>query len=259
MTHMQTTSARATDSGRFAPWWTGALSGVLAAAAGVAVATGVAALMSGVPSPVVSIGNRAIDMTPRFLKEFAVRTFGESDKPVLLGGMVATLVVVAAVAGWIGLRRPRVAYGIFITLGLLALGAATLDRTATASRALTLIPALVTLVVSLGMLVVLLRALELAPKVGDEVPDGFNRRAFLRAALGASAGIILGGVVAKFLGTNSAADSRRNHHPSRAGRAGPGRPRRCPGRRQGHQQLHHAEPRLLPRRHGPDGAQGAGR
>ncbi|MGH3458115.1 molybdopterin-dependent oxidoreductase [Aeromicrobium sp.] len=209
---MQTTSVRAAeadrDTGRFAPWWTGALSGLLAAAAGVAMGTGFAALFTGVPSPLVSIGNRAIDMTPRPLKEFAVRQFGENDKPVLIGGMIVTLLGVAAVAGWIGLRRPRVAYGIFIVLGLLALGAAALDRTAIASRALTLIPALVTLAVSLGALVVLLRALELAPKAGDDVSSGFNRRAFLRAVLGASAGIALGGVVAKFLGQNTAAESR---------------------------------------------------
>jgi DMSO/TMAO reductase YedYZ molybdopterin-dependent catalytic subunit len=204
---MQRTSGR--RDARWAPWWTGALSGALAAAAGVAIATGLAALMTGVPSPVESIGNRAIDMTPRFLKEFAIRQFGTNDKPVLIGGMVITLLVVAAIAGWIGIRRPRVAYGIFVALGLLALTAAALDRTATAPRALTLVPALVTLGVSLGALVVLLRAVELAPKAGDAVPGGFNRRAFLRAVLGASAGIALGGVVAKYLGTNSAADSRR--------------------------------------------------
>ncbi len=204
---MQRTSGR--RDGRRAPWWTGALAGALAAALGVAVATGLAALMTGVPSPVESIGNRAIDMTPRFLKEFAIRQFGTNDKPVLIGGMIITLLVVAAIAGWIGIRRPRVAYGIFIALGLLALAAAALDRTATAPRALTLIPALVTMGVSLGALVVLLRTVELAPKAGDAVPGGFNRRAFLRAVLGASAGIALGGVVAKFLGTNSAAEARR--------------------------------------------------
>ncbi len=214
MTHMQRTSERAATSrlytGKYAPWWTGALSGVLAAAAGISIATGLSALLTGVPSPIVSVGNRAIDMTPRFLKEFAIRQFGENDKPVLIGGMVITLLGVAAIAGWIGIRRPRVAYGVFVALGVVALGAAALDRTATAPRALTLVPALVTLGVSIGALAVLLRALELAPKAGDDVPGGFNRRAFLRAVLGASAGIALGGVVTKFLGQNSAADSRRD-------------------------------------------------
>ena len=210
MTHMQTMTERSSAKGRYAPWWTGALSGVLAAAVGVALATGFAALFAGVPSPVVSIGNRAIDMTPRLLKEFAIRQFGTNDKPVLIGGMIVTLLLVTAIAGWIGLRRPRVAYGVFIALGVVALAAAALDRTATASLALTLIPALVTLAVGLGALVVLLRALELAPKAGDDVPSGFNRRGFLRAVLGASAGIALGGVVAKFLASAGAADSRRN-------------------------------------------------
>ena len=199
MTHVQTTRVR----------WAGALSGILAAAAGVSVATGLAALLTGVPSPVESIGNRAIDLTPQFLKEFAIRQFGTNDKPVLIGGMIVTLLLVAAVAGWIGTRRPRIAYGIFIALGVLALGAAALDRTATASRAPTLVPALVTLVVGLGALAVLLRAIELAPKSGDEVPGGFHRRDFLRAVLGVSAGIALGGVVTKFLGQNTAAESRR--------------------------------------------------
>lgn len=215
MTHMQRTSER------FPPWWTGAVSGLLAAAAGLAVATGLSALLTGVPSPIVSVGNRAIDMTPRFLKEFAVRQFGENDKPILIAGVAATVLLIAAAAGWIGLRRPRVAYAAFTALGLLALGAAALDRTATASRALAVVPALVTLGVSLGALVVLLRALELAPKAGDDLPAGFNRRAFLRAVLGASAGIALGGVVAKFLGQNSAAESRRDLVLPRAADAAP--------------------------------------
>lgn len=212
------------SSGRTAPWWTGVLAGVLSAAAGVAVATGLSALLTGVPSPVESVGNRAIDLTPRFLKEFAIRQFGTNDKPILIAGVAVTLLVAAGVAGWIGLRRPRVAFGVFTALGLLALTTAALDRTATASRALTLVPALVTLFVSLGLLTVLLRALELAPRAGDDVPATFDRRAFLRAVLGASAGIALGGVVAKYLGKNAAADSRRAVRLPAAAEAAPAVP-----------------------------------
>ncbi len=78
-----------------APWWAGALAGLLAAASGVAVGTAVAALLQGVPSPIESVGNRAIDYAPPFLKEFAVKQFGTNDKPILIGGVVAGLAVIA--------------------------------------------------------------------------------------------------------------------------------------------------------------------
>jgi hypothetical protein len=52
------------------PRWAGALAGLLTAASGVAVGTAVAAFLHGVPSPIESVGNRAIDHAPPFLKEF---------------------------------------------------------------------------------------------------------------------------------------------------------------------------------------------
>ena len=42
--------------------------GLLAAAAGVAASTFVASLVIGLPSPVVSVGNAAIDLAPPTLK-----------------------------------------------------------------------------------------------------------------------------------------------------------------------------------------------
>ena len=94
------------------PWWAGALSGLLAAAAGVAVGTAVAALVQGVPSPIESVGNRAIDLAPPVLKDFAVNQFGTNDKPVLIGGVVATLALLAAFAGVLGRKRPAIAIGV---------------------------------------------------------------------------------------------------------------------------------------------------
>ena len=221
--------------------------------------TGLAALLTGVPSPVESIGNRAIDMTPRFLKEFAIRQFGTNDKPVLIGGMIVTLLVVAAIAGWIGTRRPRVAYGVFIVLGLLALGAAALDRTATAPRALTLVPALVTAVVSIGC------ARGPAPVARARSEDRRRRLRRLRSPCLPPRGD----------GSERRDRSRRCRHevprPEHRGRVSPRRRapargrRRCPRRRrreagrQGRQQLHHAQPRLLPHRHRAERAEGAGR
>ena len=120
-----------------APWWAGGVTGFLAAASGVAVGTGIAALLQGVPSPIESVGNRAIDHAPPFLKEFAIEQFGTADKTVLIGGVVATLAIVAIVAGIIGRTRPRVAVAVVALLGALAIAAAAIDRTTTASRALT--------------------------------------------------------------------------------------------------------------------------
>ncbi|MGB9012491.1 MAG: molybdopterin-binding oxidoreductase, partial [Aeromicrobium sp.] len=85
-----------------APRWAGALSGFLAAAIGLALGTLLAKLFTGVPTPINSVGNRAIDFAPPFLKDFAVEQFGTADKPVLIGGVVVTLAIVAAVAGDIG-------------------------------------------------------------------------------------------------------------------------------------------------------------
>ena len=96
----------------------------------------IAALLSGVTSPLLAVGNRAVDATPRQLKEFAIETFGTKDKPVLITGVVVTVALLAIIAGAVGVRRPRVAIGIFAALSLVAAAAAVTDRSATASVAL---------------------------------------------------------------------------------------------------------------------------
>lgn len=53
-------------------------------AAGVAIGVGelVAAGVRPQAAPVIAVGGAAVDRTPRALKEFAVRQFGENDKHV---------------------------------------------------------------------------------------------------------------------------------------------------------------------------------
>src|SRR5664279_2418889 len=46
-------------------------------------------------SPLNSLGQTFIQFTPEWLKEFAIRTFGEHDKTTLTVGMGVTLVIVA--------------------------------------------------------------------------------------------------------------------------------------------------------------------
>lgn len=197
-----------TETRAAAPWWAGAIAGFLAAASGVAVGTGVAALLQGVPSPIESVGNRAIDYAPPFLKEFAVKQFGTADKPVLIGGVVATLALFAIVAGIIGRKKPRVAIIAVSLLGALAIAAAAIDRTTTASRALTLVPSVITLLVSLGALLVLLANLRGREEAAASHPLGLGRRGFLKAALGVTAVVVIGGAVGQFFGNAAAAASR---------------------------------------------------
>ena len=139
----------------------GALAGLLAGIAGVAAAEGAAALLTGVTSPLLAVANRAVDATPRPVKEWAVSTFGTADKPILIGSVIATVAGLAIVAGVIGVRRPRVAGGMFLLLSGVATAAALTDRAATASPASRLLPALALTVVGLVSLLVMLRTLRL--------------------------------------------------------------------------------------------------
>src|SRR4051794_40950016 len=95
-------------------------SGLLAGVAAVAVSEAVAALMTGVTSPVLAVGNRAVDATPRPVKEWAIEHFGAHDKPVLILGMLLTLALLSVVLGVVGARRPGVAVAGFLVLSAVA-------------------------------------------------------------------------------------------------------------------------------------------
>lgn len=69
----------------------GALAGLLAAFAALAVAELVAGLMRPAAGPVTVVGGAVIDRTPAAVKDFAIRTFGESDKTVLQLGILTIL------------------------------------------------------------------------------------------------------------------------------------------------------------------------
>ena len=140
-------------------WIAGGVAGLLAGVAAVAASEAVAALVDGVTSPLLAVGNRAVDATPRPLKEFAIERFGENDKPVLIGGVVATVAVLALLIGVVGVRRPRVALGAFLVLSAVATAAGLTDRSSTASPVLRLLPALALVVVGVAALLLLLRAL----------------------------------------------------------------------------------------------------
>ncbi|MFD8596855.1 molybdopterin-dependent oxidoreductase [Kitasatospora sp. NPDC059646] len=105
----------------------------MAGAAAIGLTSAVAALgagesaayATGAPTaPVVAVGAAVIDLTPTPLKEYAVRTFGTHDKPVLLGGIYLTTALLAALAGWSAVRRPFAGAAVFGAFGALGAWAA---------------------------------------------------------------------------------------------------------------------------------------
>ena len=192
--------------------------GILAAAAGLAVSSGISSLLTGVPTPVIAVGNRVIDWTPTPVKNWAIERFGDADKPILIGSVLVVIVLFAAIAGVVGLRRPTLAIVMTAVLGLAALLLSATDRTATAPAFLVILPSIVALIVSMSalawLLATLARRLEdtrdrwLSPHPGDQLPSDFDRRRFLIAAMATGAAIAAGGVVTKLFGGSAAAGSR---------------------------------------------------
>lgn len=136
----------------------GAVAGLLAAAAGLGVAEALAAVVSG-PSPVVAVGTWAIDTSPQSLTEWAIRHFHAEDKKVLVCGVLTTLALLAALAGWIGASSRRAALGMSTTIGVIAVIAGATVRGSHGSQFVRLLPAVAALVVSTASLHRLLGAL----------------------------------------------------------------------------------------------------
>ena len=109
-----------------APWQPGfavsALVGVVAMGLAVGLAELLAALgtwlgwLSSAASPLTSLGTTFIHLTPEWLKEYAIRTFGQNDKEALRIGMYVTLFLVALVIGLVARRSPRIAAGLTVVL-----------------------------------------------------------------------------------------------------------------------------------------------
>ena len=138
-----------------------ALAGLLAVAAGAAVAELVAALL-GRPQAgtVIAVGGVLVDAAPTPVKEFAVATLGTADKPVLLGGIAVVLAVLAAGLGVVAFRNRVAGLAGVAVLGLVGVAAAV---TRPAAELVDALPSLVGVLVIAGALLLLLRPLQPAP------------------------------------------------------------------------------------------------
>ena len=157
---------------------------MLSAALGVAAAELLAAATRPAAGPLVAVGGAVIDATPTPVKEFAVRTLGTYDKPVLLGVIVAVLLGFTAVVGVLSTRRRWVALAGAAVFGL-AGAAAALSRPA----ALTYdaVPSLLGAAVAGAVLMSWAPAEPAAP----------GRRRFLRTAMLVTGGAVVAGAAAE--------------------------------------------------------------
>jgi len=123
--------------------------GILAVVAGLAAAELIAAILRPEASPLIAVGGTVIDATPTAVKEFAVRTFGTADKPILLWTIRSVLLAGAAVIGIVTARRRRLGLVLATLLGLTGAAAA---LTRPAARTADVVPSLVGVAVSVALL-----------------------------------------------------------------------------------------------------------
>ena len=103
------------------PAWAGVLVGVVSMAAGLVVTELVAGVLSTDTSPVVEVGNRVVDLVPKPLRDWAISTFGTSDKAVLLAGVAVVLIAVSTAVGTLALRG-RLAAAVAVLAAVVLLG-----------------------------------------------------------------------------------------------------------------------------------------
>ena len=169
-----------------------------------AVAIGVAQLVAGVvnpqSSPILTVGQSAIDATPEWMKSFAIRTFGENDKTVLLAGIASMLLLLAVVLGIASVKRLSAGIVGLAAFGAVGVAAALTRPTSSPSDALPAVAgavaAGVTLVVLRRSLVPAERPATVAETSGqEERPWMMDRRGFfLTGAAGLVAAVAAGGM-----------------------------------------------------------------
>ncbi|MET4049872.1 MULTISPECIES: molybdopterin-dependent oxidoreductase [unclassified Rhodococcus (in: high G+C Gram-positive bacteria)] len=166
-----------------------ALSGLLAAG----VILGVGELVS-VPfgpnsSPFYAVGSAVVDNTPEAVREWAIDTFGTSDKTALFVGMSLIIAALAALAGI--MRAPHGAV-LFVGLGAVGVIAA---LTRTGNNLLDAIPTVTGVAVGIVVLNALIRAAE-----SPEPTQGMSRRSFLGLAVAAGALAVVAGTAGRMIG-----------------------------------------------------------
>ena len=166
-----------------------AFAGLVSATLGVSTGQLVAAAIDQQAGPLYAVGGTLIDATPARLKEFAVRTAGTYDKPLLLAGIAVAVAFVAAILGVVAARHRSVGLAGFGALGVLGAAAA---LTRPGASAVDVVPALVSTVVTGAVLLAMLRPPRRNDELGDR-PGLLDRRAFIGGVAVAAAVVATAG------------------------------------------------------------------
>ena len=201
-------------------WGVGAIVGLLAGGVALGVAQLAAGIFGGASSPMIAVGGAAIDATPPWLKDFAIREFGANDKRALLIGIGTILAIVAAALGAVSVRRPWAGVIGIVAFGLIG-AAASVSRPANGPA-----DAIPSVIGTLAGLVAYVRLRAVAalepvrwgasssrpppsPPTPPE-PPGFDRRRFLRTGAVAAGLAAVSGFAGQYLVRRSDASASRS-------------------------------------------------
>lgn len=171
----------------------GALVGLISAGVLFGIAEMLAAFFAPAASPLGATGSTFIDFTPKWLKNFAIETFGTNDKFVLLLSMGIAAAILAAVTGIIARRSLRLATIIIVALAVV-MGICIVTRAL--AGPLDLLP------LAVGTLAGIISLRLLAPPAASAVPDaeagpaqgGTARRTFLIRSVGLAGVAVLASI-----------------------------------------------------------------
>ncbi|MET1039184.1 MAG: molybdopterin-dependent oxidoreductase [Aeromicrobium sp.] len=164
--------------------WATTTAGLLAAAAALAASEGLAAVLDLRESPVVSVAQSVIALTPGPLAEGIIGVVGTADKPLAIASVVAAILLLGAAVGRWWISRPLVARA--LVGGLVVLAAASVLSRPYAS------PQAVFATVAGGL--VLVGVLQLLLRENQHAAPDASRRVFLRtAAVIGVATVVVGG------------------------------------------------------------------
>ena len=183
-----------------------ALLGLVSISAGLALGHLVGGFISPSVSPFLAVGGSAIDLTPLWLKDFAVHTFGTYDKAVLLSGMAMVIGLVGVAAGLLSRRSRTPGLVLIMVLGMVA-SVAVLSRPA--AGPLDVLAPLLALIASAGVFVALHRRARLSQRPTEDGTTEVSRRELLAESAAVAAGACIAAVCGQLLAGGGGIEASR--------------------------------------------------